>query len=187
MSLNLDDVVRLDPNTEPVSRPVRRSGSSLLSSRITRRDLVKLAGVTGMAVGMTVLGWMPPMQRKACACHTTYTVWSDCAGISYSDCQHCCNSCGSDISSDYCCNNSGETGYKWHRHGQGGGVDYEIRTSSCDGRNAWIWQRNVCCGSPPRRNRRWRCSDGRYRICNPTCGAWNNSVCPYQLSNGTAC
>jgi len=186
MTMTFSGIVRLDPDQAVDGQRVRRQGLGLLTNELSRRQFGKVFGVAGMGLGLTVLGWLPPMTRKACACHTTYTVWDDCAGIDYGGCNGCCNVCGSDVGSGYCCNDSGATGYKWHRHDAVNNVDYAIRLSSCIDRNAWKWTIGSCCNG--RRNRRYRCSDGKYRYCSSQgCTGWYNSVCPRQINSGNAC
>jgi hypothetical protein len=186
MSMSLEDVVSLGHEPDG-SRPRRSSKGGVLGGNVTRRQFVRFAGVTGTAVGLTVLGWMPPALRKACACHTTYTIQEPCYPSSYTDsCSNpCCNTCGSVAGTSYCCTNQQGVGYGWHRHGISGNIDYAVRTASCNDRNAWRWTLARCCNG--RENKRYRCSDGRYRVCNRTCGSWNNSVCPWQTEAGTAC
>lgn len=177
--LELKDIARLDrPElADEVAQPQR--------SAMARRSFLRVLTVTGTAAGLGLLRVLPPM-RAAYAAHVTYTIHSNCATISYAgtpSCQGCCT-CGSSVSSGYCASNN------WHRHdvecGSGYCVDYGIRTISCSGRNAWEWTLGSCCSS--RVNRKYRCSDGMYRVDGGGgWGPWNSSVCPFQTSTGTAC
>ncbi|HEX2057847.1 MAG TPA: twin-arginine translocation signal domain-containing protein [Actinomycetota bacterium] len=186
MSLTLSDVAVLDQEAIEEPAPRRPAAAGLLTDDFNRRQFLRMLGAAGVGAGMAVLGWLPPM-RKAWACHTTYTIHNDCAGIDYGACNGCCPSsnCGSDVGSTFCCNG-------WHRHGtfcpsEHGCYNYEIRHFSCRDKNAWKWTVNDCCNG--RRDRRYRCSDGKYRWC-PTggsCGSWFNSVCPDQIDAGQAC
>lgn len=177
--LELRNIVRLDqPDSTAETEPPHRH-------IVPRRTVLRVLTVTGTAAGLGLLRALPPM-RAAHAAHTTYTIHSNCATINYAgtpSCQGCC-SCGSSVSSGYCASNN------WHRHdsvcGSGFCSQYDIRFTSCSGRNAWEWTLGSCCSS--RQNRKYRCSDGMYRVDGGGgWGPWNNSVCPVQISTGTAC
>jgi hypothetical protein len=167
-------------------RPRHRRG--FLSDRFNRREFLRMTGAAGMGIGLAVLGWLPPMMRRACACHTTYSVQDNCSGVSYGqsgDCAACCTTCPSVVGPGYCCEQDGQPGKNWHRHGQEGNTDYSVRLNSCSGGNAWRWTVHFCCDD--RDEAEWRCSDGRYRTCNPDCSAWNPSVCKHLVNNGNPC
>lgn len=180
MALTLADVVTLD--TPPTNgRHVRHPHPRYFD----RRAFLRMAGGAGMAVGLSVLGWLPPM-RTAWAGHRRYSLHDTCAGIEYGGCRGCCTTCGSEVSTAHCASNG------WHRHDiitdiGTAYIDYSIRFHSCSNKNAWEWKVARCCRR--RKNRRYRCSDGRYRWCiSPSdCGRWHNTVCPKQIDTGTRC
>lgn len=188
MALELAQVVSL--RDQPAGAPRVRRSRGLLLDPFDRRHFLRAVGAAGVGTGLALLGWLPPLKR-AIAGHNTYPIYEHCAQIDYGGCYGCLQT-DSDVSTSYCAGNN------WHRHDsvQSGSTtvtDYAIRHESCTGnkdvypgKNAWKWTVSGCCGG--RIHRVWRCSDGKFRVCRDgICGSWNKSVCPHQISNGTAC
>lgn len=137
---------------------------------VDRRTFVKHAAGAATAtalVGLAVFGrWTA---RPAGATHSPYSLGSTCYKPANANGTKCCT-CGSNVTTSVC---AGTGSSRWHRHDTSGSYEYQLRTSSCDGGNAWIWYYSTWGGSY-----NWRCSDGRYRVCSDGCSSWTNSVCP---------
>jgi hypothetical protein len=165
------DIVRADvrPADARPSREHRR-----WTADQSRRQFLRLCTGAAVGAGMAFAGVFPTA-RPAYATHQTpaLPLSSSCYGPGngrpLAGSTGCC-ACGSYVSSSMCGSDN------WHEHhtrAQGpASVFYQLRTTSCGGRNAWLW---TIRGT----TRRWRCSDGRYYACaGGGCSSWTNSVCP---------
>ena len=160
----LDDVPMLD--VEPLERyELRQMGCAPApglggapSDHVGRRGFLRVVAAGGMALGLTVLGWLPPARR---AFGTVGTEHLDCASFDYDGIL-----CSPNV---YSPANCGEDG--WFRDGciagPDGGHECYRPVSECDGRSAWRWWEDGV---------EYRCADGEvkfqgaprwdFRICN---------------------
>lgn len=184
MALSLNSIPELSdrsPRTpEGQLHPPLDSGPSSRTV-VSRRVLLRAISVGGAAIGLSFLEALPPMSlaRRAHATDLTpSTLQTSCTSISYSGTPNCsyCSTCCSLIGSSYCGSDN------WHKHHQEGSTSYVLRTTSCNGNNAWIWTENVCCSS--RFGRKHRCSDGKQKI---DTFPWQTTVCRYQTYGGGTC
>ncbi len=142
----------------------------------TRREFIRLTSGVALALGVATLNVFD--RARAYATHSTPSTLdsSVCYKPANASGTKCC-SCGSSVSSGYC-NSEG-----WHKHHDSTSgcaiLRYQLRTTSCNGRNAWDWLVSEWGGSSS-----WRCSDGKAKYENPCSGyygGWYNSVCPKQV------
>lgn len=166
-SLRVSDLPSLTapPEGVVIPRHVRRS-----RARVARREFLRLSGAAVVGTGLAFAGLFPTA-RPAHAGHAR-PCWKQaqyCTNPTGSHPQ--CGSSGRSISRTHCANSG------WHRHNNvadspGWYYEYRLRQTSCNGRNAWLWNA-------------WRCSDGRRRRCSINYGcpsSWTLTVCPYQSS-----
>lgn len=149
--------------------------------RIDRRRFIQVVSAAGAGTGLALLGALPPM-RWALATHSPYSISDVCSNYNNTGPCYGCDQCCSDVNSSWCASDN------WHRHDivvvGPDTISYRLRVDSCTGNNAWRWTVSSCCGSPQRRNRKWRCSDGERKVNN---GNWLPTVCPHQIGDGTLC
>lgn len=153
----LDDVPLLD--VEP-SGPyeLRRVACAPASDEVGRRGFLRVVAAGGMALGLTVLGWLPPARRAFAVVGSEHL---NCASFSY-DGLIC-------TPAVYSPDNCGADG--WFRVGcdvdANGGYGCFRPVDACDGRSAWRWRDGAT---------EYRCADGEvkfsgsprwdFRICN---------------------
>jgi hypothetical protein len=140
--------------------------------RLARREFLRVTSGAAVGTGIAFVGLFPTARRPAHATHQTPSTLTDgCYGSPFAGSTGCC-ACGSNVGSSWC----GSDG--WHKHHPESGsywsASYRLRTGSCNGKNAWIWERG---------GNDWRCSDGEKRECWYTgggtqCGGWVPTVCP---------
>lgn len=169
-----------DVEAPPVGA-ARSPRSKLRRPQIDRRKFIRIVGAAGAGTGMAFLGLLPPM-RRALATHSPYSISDVCSNYNNTGACQGCDHCCSDVNTYWCASDD------WHRHDSEvigpDTVYYRLRLMSCTGNNAWRWTVSSCCGSPQRRNRRWRCSDGQRKVND---GNWLPTVCPKQIDTGTLC
>lgn len=159
MTLHIDTIPSVDE--KPSSSPRKSEMKEALSKLVGRRPVLRFAGGLGMAAGLTVLGWIPPLKSAFAGPDSRYDAYSDCAG--FYDPSTTCYPSSWYISSNVCNN------VNFHRDDGGSGTCYNFRHTvdftSCNGRNAWHWGNT-------------RCSDGHYEY--NDCGGGHrstNSIC----------
>jgi hypothetical protein len=148
--LSMDEIPSVDerPPGEVEDSAVAR----VVHRKASRRSVLRFAAVSAMALGMNVVGWLPPGRPRPAA---ALTEWFDCRGFysSYTICVPSSWYHGSD-----CCSGG------WHRNtnsGSGCGLrEYRARPTACADRNAWRWAHAY--GS-------FRCSDGQLWYRNSSC------------------
>ena len=149
---------RTDLNTAPPTRAKR-------ARPMPRRSFIKLLGGGAVAVGLTVVGWLPPLRlRRADA---LYDEWSDCHN--FFDATTVCTPQSWWITEGVC---SGSYYGAWHYHnyysGDGTNGGWYVQRDSCGGRNAWNW---LYPGAA------FKCSDGETWLWG-WWGSWNTmSIC----------
>lgn len=129
---------------------------------VNRRGFLRVTTAAMFGAGLALVGFFPTAKRAAATNLTPSTTTSSCYGPPYAGSTGCC-ACGSNVSTFHCGSDN------WHDHHSSFGWEWRLRTTSCYSKNAWIWTR----GSDD-----WRCSDGEYRLCDPSCSSWYKSVCP---------
>lgn len=143
MTLHIDTIPSVDE--KPISSPEKSEMKEALSKLVGRRPVLRFAGGLGMATGLTLLGWIPPMKSAFAGPDSRYDSYTDCAG--YYNADTTCTPPTWYISSEVCNN------VNFHRDDSGNDAcsrfAHSVDFSSCGGRNAWHW------GST-------RCSDGHY-------------------------
>ncbi len=152
-----------------------------------RRQFLRAAAGTGMAIGLTSLGVFPPA-RKALASHPGtegYQIKSlPCPGdYGYEDCGTPC--APSTIYQDACYTDPGHHYYGWHRHGCTIAYTkaWRLRQNGCDPGtqwDGWKWQVANCanCNSAV-----FRCHDGYRCQTGQNCDLsfCDNSVCKWLI------
>lgn len=151
--ISLDDIpTTLEANQAGATR------SSLVArikrSSVTRRGVLRAAGVAGALAALNAVSWLSPSARRALAADTEHG-WDDCKEIgNYTPVSgtQCFGTSGGNISQIFC--RCGLHTYgKWHRSGSSSwyynGIPRESwwKMTTCAGKNAWIWSG-------------YRCSDG---------------------------
>ena len=117
--------------------------AQLRSAAVSRRAVLRALAGTGMAVGLTMVEWLPPVRlsRASAGWNTRYATWTDCHGY-FSDSSHICTPTSWFISSDNC------NGVHFHRDDSASGTcyayRYTVKLTSCGGRNAWRWGSTRC-------------------------------------------
>jgi hypothetical protein len=160
--LRLSDLPSLTtrPEGAVISRQARRA-----RSRLARREFIRIAGAAALGTGLGFAGLFATA-RPAHAGHAR-PCWREsqyCTNPSGSHPQ--CGTSSSYISTTHCASSG------WHRHDtrheREFRIEWQLRNTSCNGRNAWRWNA-------------YRCSDGRWRTCyypGPSCTSWSPTVCP---------
>lgn len=180
-TLRLDDIAAFEETVERTGAG-RRSGQRAPYSP-TRRDFLKGVALAGTALALDAIGWLPTA-RPAMAEHGSWAIWgvgsgTPCNGLGSWVLDDDCNGCNQKLIASILCDSNG-----YHK-GDGYGCYYKHRPNQCNQGvyDGWEWNHAGCCSS--RRNKRWRCTDGWYRDnCN---WSYAESICRWQLSNGTAC
>jgi hypothetical protein len=176
--LNLSEI----PGTAERPNGSRRDSEALrlLSTRSRRRAILRMVGLSALALGGTVLNWGArgtTGQARAETGPGGLLGWDDCGGDydpdpdtggAYVDEPGACNG-GSYRASTYCKDG-------WHRTdrvSQGSAtIEYRAVSNRCwsasEGRNSWRWKAG---------GHTYRCSDGNAYACtNDGCGRYN-TVC----------
>lgn len=139
--------------------------TTFVASSLERRSFLKVVGIGGVTLGMTVLGWLPTGRRAAATVGTEYT---NCSKFLYSDSQFCDPAV---YSASYCGTD------KWFKNGcfhvSDGFYDCYRPIVACNSRNAWRWDHTPS-------GRIYRCADGEvkfsgtstyaFRICSAVLG-----------------
>lgn len=129
-----------------------------------RRGFLRVLAVGGMALGMTVLGWVPVGRRAEAVAGTE---WPSCrAGdFAYDD----AIICTPEVYSSYYCGTD-----KWFKNGcfrEPDGLTTCFRPLvRCHSRNAWRWVRSGVT---------YRCADGEVKC--QQCSEWNFKICSARL------
>lgn len=143
MTLSIDTIPSVDE--KPTASPEKSEVKEALSKLVGRRPVLRFAGGLGMAAGLTMLGWIPPLKSAFAGPDSRYDEHLDC--VDYYDSGTICYPPSWYISSDVCNN------VNFHRDDGGSGTcdnfRHTVDFTSCDGRNAWRWGDT-------------RCSDGHY-------------------------
>jgi hypothetical protein len=179
--LDLENIASLDPGRWSL-RPHRWKPGI---TGVTRRRFLQASAITAAAAASLAVFQKPALAVGSYP--ASYSIRPDCGGItSYPD-NGGCNTTDRIIGG--CCT-SPETacpagvGYHKHSHPQ----NYDMRPDKCinssgqhEGRDGWLWKITYCLdlGSECRKNRQWRCHDGRIN------GA--ASICRWVVSSGTTC
>ncbi len=152
----LDEVPLLDVEP-PGHYELRRVVCASVSDQVGRRGILRVIAAGGMALGLTVLGWLPLARRAFAAVGTEHL---DCASFSY-DGLIC-------TPAVYSPDNCGADG--WFRAGCEADANGEYTcfrpVTSCDGRNAWRWRD---AGTE------YRCADGEVKL--PGSPRWDYRIC----------
>lgn len=143
MALTMADIPSVD--VPPVTgRQPSRVGQALHTSA-ARRSVLRFVAGSGMALGLSVVSWLPPLRKAHAAWDSRYEEHKDCAG--FFNPGTTCTPPSWYISPELC------NGVHFHRDDHVYGVCFtaahSVQLTSCRGRNAWQWNGT-------------RCSDGRY-------------------------
>ena len=162
----------------------------------SRRTILKGAVAAGAAVGLHVLGLLPPI-KKAWGVQG-YEIWINNAlqpggnacppASTFTGTAKCTVGCGpSMIYSDACKDvyNDPPVGNNWyHYHKTDGGTNWALRPDECftnpytgDKYDGWYWRFEGACGFCPNYVV-YRCHDGKKRVS----GLLRNSICKYAVS-----
>jgi hypothetical protein len=162
-SLTLQTIPSAD---EPPATGRRSQVQRVLARRqMGRRALLRLGLGSAMALGMSILQWLPPA-RLPLAFAQSLSEWPDC-NIYYYDGAVCI---GGRLGKEYC------TAEGWHRDdivtSHCKTIDYNPLPTRCNGRAAWRW---------PDGSALWRCADGEMWI--DRCGSRKHvyTICTFQL------
>ena len=162
----LSDVVRYDVEGSP---RIRRTGVRPESDGLSRRSLLGRALLVGTAVGVSVLGVLPPARRAAAYCAPNGELHDDmlngCTAANAGD--DCWPGCGPSPVYDGACDASG-----WHlTMGSWRNRPNECRAS--DGKDGWYWWLTCNC-SGDGCYKRFKCHDGCFQA---SPGNWVKSIC----------
>jgi hypothetical protein len=127
------------------------------TSGLSRRSFLRAFGLGGMALGMTVVGWIPKARRAYAVAGTEYT---NCHTYQYNG-MICTPAV---YSASYC------GGDKWFKNGcynVGDGFTRCYRPIAvCEGRNAWRWFEG---------GTNYRCADGETKLNGDA--SWTFKIC----------
>lgn len=159
MALTVADIPSIDER--PAGRVEPSAVGEALRSRSSRRTVLRFVGGAGMTIGLTVMGWLPPLRKAHADWYSRYPEYLDCAG--YFSPSTVCTPPTWYISPNVC------NLVNFHRDDSASGTCYSythsVHKTTCGGRNAWRWDDT-------------RCSDGHifYQDCG---GAYRdtNSIC----------
>lgn len=184
MTLSIDSIPHIEKRP---TKSVNAHARNAAKRRWQRREFLRLVGGAATGLGLAVLSGLPPLRigvARATHISTPHSNFASCGAADYvyagiPTCQPCIST-GSNVSSSFCSSS-------WHRTHEFNNYAYDLRTSTQCGnstpkKHAWHWQIGECCSG--RRNRIYRCSDGRRRPISQ--GSWVNTVCLVQTSTGTA-
>lgn len=181
--MTLKDLAPFNGARPPASPRIRRTADwSLLSWN--RREFLRTAGATAVAVGLASVGILPPA-RRALASHGGTNGYQikplPCPG--YAGPHNCNPGCGdSEVDARSCVSSGHKKG--WHRAGcnSAWGFKWKLRKDWCvsgTGWDGWLWSYDSTCGCCS--SVTFRCHDG-WR-CNSNCASCVRTICRWK----TAC
>jgi hypothetical protein len=157
--LTITDIPSVDER--PAGPTAPSAAGQALRKLATRRTVLRFVGGAGMTIGLTVVGWLPPLRKAYADWFSRYPEYPTCAG--FFNPSTICTPPSWFIDSSVC------NGVSFHRDdskiGDCFSYSHTVHKTTCAGRNAWRWNDT-------------RCSDGHlfYQDCG---GAFRNtnSIC----------